>query len=358
MTHGDLALATAKEIREGKEPSRTIDIAIVGAGPAGLVVAQAAFEAGLEFLLLERENLAANWRKYPGDMTLLSTREETELPGFGLGVGKAFITRQDAIDYFVSYARNLGLDRYVVPRLAVDRVDGESGRFVLHGRHALTGASRTVRARVIALAIGAHAVPQPLGVPGETLPSVHRWFGAGADHVGENVAVVGGGNSAVEAALDLATHGAASVTMLVRAPALRFYRETGDLADIREPSEARLRALLKEDPERSRFRLVFEASVVRIEPTHVLYRTAAGEHEALADHVYALTGYGFDSPFCRALGLPLAQDGPRLSEDRETGRPGVYVAGSSRFIQRFREDGRAIVAHALLHHLPSRRDAW
>ncbi|MHB8606397.1 MAG: NAD(P)-binding domain-containing protein [Thermoplasmatota archaeon] len=355
MTHGDLALTVAERLRAGEPARERIDVAIVGAGPAGLSVAQAALEAGLEFLILERENLAHHWRRYPGDMTLLSTRRETELPGFGLAHAKEFLSRQEAIDYFVAYARHHGLDRFVVPRTSVESLEGEPPEFVVHAKHSLTGEPRVIEARVIVLATGAFAVPKPLGVPGENLPFVARWFGAGSDHVGEDVVVVGGGNSGVEAALDLVNHGAKHVTMLVRSPSLKFYRETGELSDVREGSEAALRALMKDETNAARLTIVYEANVDSIDAGRVRYRVDGAPRDARADFVYALTGYGFDEGLYRRLEVPLGPDGPVLTAERETLRAGVYVAGAGRFIQHFREDGRVIIADALLHHLPARR---
>lgn len=354
VTPGDVALRAAAALRAGEAPSDVLDLVIVGAGPAGLSAAQAAWEAGLEFLILERENLAAHWRRYPGDMSLVSTVEETELPGFALAASKRYLTRQEAIDYFVAYARRLGLDRFVVPRVTVEGVDGEAGAFLVRGRHSTTGEERPLRARVVVMATGAFSEPRPLAAPGADLPIVRRWFGTGSDHVGEDVVVVGAGNSAVEAAIELVTNGAKSVTHLVRAPALRFYRETGELSDVREGSEAQLNAILRKPPEATRYSLVFDAEVEEFRPTGVAFRTPAGRAEARADWVYALTGYGFDEALYQRLGVPLGPEGPVVSEDRETMRAGVYVAGGSRFIQHFRKDGRAIVAHALVHHLPKR----
>jgi thioredoxin reductase (NADPH) len=191
-------------------------------------------------------------------------------------------------------------------------VEGEKGRFWVRTSRALYEAARVV------LAIGAFARPRMLEVPGEDLPHVHHYYTEAHPYAGCDVLVVGGKNSAVEAALDLYRHGA-RVTMAVRSPDFRESVKYWLLPDIRNRiAQGQIRAF-------------FSTVVEAIEAEQVRLRTPEGSVTVRADFVLALTGHEPDYAFLERVGVRIQDDPYRTPvydpETLETNRPGLYLAG-------------------------------
>ncbi|NNE43876.1 MAG: NAD(P)-binding domain-containing protein, partial [Gemmatimonadetes bacterium] len=175
----------------------------------------------------------------------------------------------------------------------------------------------------IVLATGYFDHPRLAGLPGEDLPHVSHYFDEGHLGYDRDVVIVGGGNSAVEAALDLYRCGA-RVTMIHRGesikPTVKYW--------IKPDLENRI----AEGSLTARFR----STVERIDPQHVVLRRRkddGGEvmEEIPADRVYLLTGFQPDFGLFRELGVELEGENlvPRLDpETLESNVPGLYVVGS------------------------------
>jgi thioredoxin reductase (NADPH) len=168
------------------------------------------------------------------------------------------------------------------------------------------------------LATGAYDVPNPIGVPGEDLPHVSHYYTSPHPFYRKRVVIVGGRNSAAEAALDLFRAGA-HVTIVHRRAAL------GD--SIKYWVKPDIENRIKEGSIAARF----EASVVRITPSAVLVEQRGAADELPADQVFLLTGYTSDNRLLRAAGVEIDPDtcGPRHDAATfETNVPGLYVIGA------------------------------
>jgi thioredoxin reductase (NADPH) len=203
-----------------------------------------------------------------------------------------------------------------------------------HGRE-------TIRCRRLVLATGYFDHPNMLEVEGEDLPHVSHYFDEAHRGFGLDVVVVGGKNSAIEAALQLFRAGA-RVTLVHRGAAL----PKGVKYWLRPDFENRVAA--------GEIAARLASEVVRIEPDHVVIRAADGTEDAIpADLVYALTGYHPDYALFRAIGIALDEETGRPQLDPatlETNVPGVHLAGSPTagrnisevFIENGRWDGEKI----------------
>lgn len=322
------------------------DVLIVGAGPSGLATAIAARQLGLDALVLEKGTLVDAIYRFPPQMVFFTTPELLEIGGLPMTSPYDKPTRDEALRYyrrvvetcqvpFVLHEEVIGLER---------EPHGGETVFVVESR-GRRGARRARHARAVVLAMGYFEHPNLLGVPGEDLPHVSHFYGEAHQHYRQRVVVVGGKNSACEAALELYRAGV-DVTLVHRHPAL------GDSVKywVRPDIENRI----KEGAIRARF----NTRVVEIRPTSVVV-AAAGEgtpdatEEIAADAVLLLTGYHADPEFLRRAGIEVDEESwaPYYdAETFETNVPNLFVAGGqvagkrtgSIFIENGRFHGEAI----------------
>lgn len=314
---------------------------IVGAGPIGLACAISAKRRGLDPLVIDAGAVANSILRYPAGLVFFTTPERLEIGNHPLACAGQKATREEALKYYRGVARAEGLSVRTYTRLLdATRANGAL-RCTLETRLGL----ETVCCGRLVLATGYFEHPNLLDVPGEALPHVSHYFDDAHTGYGLDVVVIGGRNSAVEAALQLYRAGA-RVTIVYRRPEFTKSVKYWLLPDIMN------RIAFGEIEAR------FGATVCAIEPTHVVIRTAAGTDERLpADRVYALTGYHPDFALFERIGITFdAESGrPALDpETLETNVPGVHLAGSVTagrqisevFIENGRFDGEKIFGDA------------
>ncbi|HYX68941.1 MAG TPA: YpdA family putative bacillithiol disulfide reductase [Terriglobales bacterium] len=316
------------------------DVLIIGAGPTGLACAIEAQRAGLHPVLVDKGCLVNSIFRYPADMVFFTTPELLEIGDIPFASAHQKPTRQEALEYYRKVAEHYCLDTRLYQR--VEQVNGHDGDFhvLTQDRH---GQSHQYHARKLVVATGYYDLPNLLGVPGEELPKVFHYYREPHPFYGMDVLVVGGKNSAAEAALDLWRHGA-HVTLAHRGPALHEHIKYW----VRPDLENRIK--------NGEITAHFQSTVREIHPDCVLLSTPGGPLRLKNDFVFALTGYHPDFDFLRALGIQLAPGENRPlcdPESLETTVPGLYVAGvivaGSRtneiFIENGRFHGRQIAAH-------------
>ncbi|RMF61353.1 MAG: hypothetical protein D6743_13685, partial [Calditrichaeota bacterium] len=199
------------------------------------------------------------------------------------------------------------------------------------------------RCRHLVVATGQFDHPNMMNIPGENLEKVHHYYREGHPYYRKKVAVIGGKNSAVEAALDLYKHGA-DVTLIHRGETFGSSVKYWILPDIQNR--------IKEGKITARFNTV----VSEIREDHLVLRGRDGGETTIAnDVVFALTGYRPDEAFLRKLGLELDAECAPVHDPKtlETNVPGVYIAGvltagadgSKVFIENSRHHGNIIMGH-------------
>jgi thioredoxin reductase (NADPH) len=313
------------------------DVLIVGAGPIGLACAISAKRRGLDPLVIDAGALVNSIVHYPVGMTFFTTPDLLEIGGHPLTCAGQKPTREEVLKYYRGIVRAEALRVRTYTRLL--GASAESGAVRCALETALGPARQTCRRLVLATGYYDHF--NPLGVPGEDLPHVSHRFDEAHRSYGLDVVVVGGKNSAIEAALELFRAGA-RVTLVYRRDAFRPSVKYWLKPDVENRIKAREIAAR------------FGAEVVRIEPRHIVVRLADGREERLAaDRVYALTGYHPDFDLFRSIGIELEEETARPRCDPrtlETNLRGIYMAGSITagratsevFIENGRFDGERI----------------
>lgn len=324
----------------GRAPEPVIDLLVVGSGPTGIAIGAAAKAAGLETLLVDRGSLVNSIREFPVEMEFFTTRDKLEIAEVPFAIAEAKPSRRQALAYYRGVAEHWRLP--LALREEVQVVQPEGTDFLVISRER-GGALRTRRARAVALATGYWDQPKRLGVRGESSPLVRARYREAWEHVGETVVVVGAGNSACEAALDLWRHGARVVLVHRGAtvkPSIKFWLAPDIANRIEEGSiEAR-----------------FESRVVAFSDSGVLIAGAEGERWIDCDAVYVLVGYTIDVEMLRRCGVTLDPETLIPQHDPETCEsnvPGLYLAGTLQagratdriFIENSRDHGARIAAH-------------
>jgi len=317
----------------------TFDLICIGAGPTGLSCAIEAKRAGLHPLVIDKGCLCNSLYHYPVNMVFFTTPELLEIGDLPLTSATEKPTRTEALKYYRKCAEHYALDVRLGER--VERVEGSDGRFLAQTRNE-QGTAAQFAAKRIVVATGYYDLPNRLGVPGENLPHVSHYYTEPHPFWRQDVVVIGGKNSAAEAALDLYRSGA-RVTLVHRRPELGSTIKYWVRPDI----ENRIKA--------GQIRALFETEVSRIEPGCVWVSNHAGEHALPAVQVFALTGYHPDFEFLRSLGISLDRTTNKPAMDRQTHEsnvPGIFLAGvvvggnhtSEIFIENGRFHGKQIVS--------------
>lgn len=334
----------------------TVDVAVVGAGPCGLAAAIAAQRAGLTAVVFDRGCLVNGIASYPTYMSFFSTAERISIGGVPFIVAADKPTRRDALAYYRGVADVYDLDvrQYervetlqalapaVTPAAAGRGVAPRAARWMLR-RVKRSGGVTQMAAHAVVIATGYFGRPNRLGVPGEALPHVQHGYVEGHAAWREPVVIVGGANSAVDAALDMYRAGA-RVTLV-------HFGETLD-SNVKPWVRPDIEARLREGSIAARF----GARVVAIEPDAVVVQGPAGEERLPATQVYTMTGYLPETGLLDQIGVPIDADTGIPAHDpltMATPFPGVYLAGviasgnqaNRIFIENGRDHGDAIVAH-------------
>ncbi len=324
------------------------DLLIVGAGPCGLAAAISAQKAGLRPLVIESQVAVSTIAAYPAYVRFFSTAEKLAIGELPFVIATEKPSRRDALAYYRAVVIHFRVP--LRQRERVTAIEGDSGGFVVRS---LTqgGEERRTQARAVVVATGYFGSPNRIGVPGEDLPHVSHTYHEGHEAFLQDAVVVGGGNSAAEAALDLWRSGA-RVTLVHFGPTFDKKIKPWVLPDFSNR--------VKEGVIGARW----DARVVAIEPEHVVIRTPQGEDRLKADRVYIMTGFAPSLDLLRETGVPIdRQTGipAHNPETLETSVPGLYIAGvvvagydaNKVFIENGRYHGDRIVAHLLGKHAPS-----
>jgi len=244
-----------------------------------------------------------------------TTPELMEIGGLPFVSSNDKPSRMEALRYYRratdTYDLKISFDQ------TVEQISRAGDAFVVNARH-VRGAPSSWRGRSLVLATGAYDFANIMGVPGEDLPHVSHYYTAPHPFYRKQVVIVGGKNSAAEAALDLYRAGA-HVTIVHRRAAL------GD--SIKYWVKPDIENRIKEGSVAARF----NTDVIEITPTHVVVEQDGRREEIPADGVFLLTGYISDNRLLREAGIEIDPEtcGPRHDpETYETNVKGLFVIGA------------------------------
>ena len=296
-----------------------LDLIIIGAGPAGLSAAEAAVQQDLSYLVIEKGTIANTIRQYPVGRSMFSTPNEVEMHEGTLKPVREKPTREEMLSHYIHFVLNL--DLHINTDERVIAVTGN----ITDGFVIKTTRGEYQAARVL-FAIGAMEIPRRLHVPGEDLPKVHHLFVEPYAYVRKDALVVGGGNSAAEAALFLSEEGARTTMAIWREDWENRDPKAGAMKHwVRTPLEAEIEA--------GRLNVILYKHVDEITETEVKLTTETGESLTLPnDVVFVLVGSDADLTLLKQLGVQtepgkLTEVPVYNPETFETNVRGIYVAG-------------------------------
>ena len=305
-----------------------LDLLIIGAGPAGLSAADAAAREGLSYLVIEKGTIANTIRQYPVGRTMFSTPNELEMREGALQPIREKPTREELLSHYIHFVLDHDLRINTGEEVIdVERANAEGFvvRTLCRSFHAREP-EKTYRARTILFAIGAMEYPRRLSVPGEDLPKVHHRFVEPYPYIRKDALVVGGGNSAAEAALFLSEEGARTT--------MAIWREDWENRDPKAGAMKHwVRSPLDREIAEGRLRVILYKHVDEI--TYDSVRMTGDDGKSIEipnDVVFVLVGSDADLTLLKKLGVQTVPG--KLTEvpvyDLETFQtnvPGIYVAG-------------------------------
>lgn len=315
------------------------DIVIVGGGPCGLAAAISAQRAGFRPLVLEAEVVVSTIAAYPTYARFFSTAEKLTIGGLPFVIATEKPGRRDALAYYRAAVLYFGIP--LRQRERVTSIEGRAGSFVVVSR-TQGGEERRTKAGTVVIATGYFGSPNRLGVPGEKLPHVSHVYREGHEAFLQDAVVVGGGNSAAEASLDLWRSGA-RVTLVHFGPTFDKKIKPWVLPDFTNR--------VKE----GHIAVKWNSRVKAIEPNGVVVVTDNREQRLRADRVYVMTGFAPSLGLLRETGVPIDPETGIPEHDPETletAVPGIFIAGvlvagydaNKVFIENGRYHGDRIVA--------------
>jgi len=311
-------------------------VIIIGAGPIGLATAIQLKKKNIPSLIIERGCLVNSIYHYPVNMTFFSTSEKLEIGNIPFISHGPKPTRQEALEYYRRAAEHYELNIHLYEKVL--SIDGSDNNFTVKTDKKSYSASKVV------LATGFYGKAKMMDVPGESLPKVRHYYDDPHPYAWQNVLVVGGGNSAVDAALETWRRNA-TVSILLRGDDLKYTVKYWVKPDI----ENRIKE--------GSIKAFYNSRVVEIREKEVDIRTPDETITLKNDFVLAMTGYEPQYGLMNQLGIELTDDKFRMpvydEKTLETNRKGVYVAGvvcggmdtSSLFIENSRVHAEHIASH-------------
>ncbi|MBS4176543.1 YpdA family putative bacillithiol disulfide reductase [Lederbergia citrea] len=264
---------------------------IVGGGPCGLAAAIALKEIGKNPLIIEKGNIVNAIYNYPTHQTFFSSSEKLSIGDVPFITVERKPKRNQALTYYREVVRrkDLRINRFET----VESIRKEDGLFIVKTN------KDTYEAKYVVIATGYYDNPNYMGIPGEELDKVLHYFKEGHPYFEAEVAVIGGKNSAVDAALELHNAGA-HVTCL--------YRGSEYSPSVKPWILPEFDALV-----RSReIKMEFNAHITEITPSTLKYQVGTEMKEITNDFVFAMTGYHPDHEFIGKMGVEI---------NCETGKP-------------------------------------
>ncbi|MEY2573593.1 MAG: hypothetical protein QOJ87_1806 [Verrucomicrobiota bacterium] len=296
--------------RRRDEPG-VLDLAIIGAGVAGISAAIEAKKAGLSFAIFEATEIFSTVVNFPKAKPIYTYPTGMKLEGglqFSAEIKEALVEEMEA------QRRAAGIE---VTPARVERLESRGGMVVVH-----IAERPSVTARHVIVAIGRSGNFRKLGVPGEELDKVYNRLFDPKEFAGQNVLVVGGGDSALETAIGLATCGA-HVTLSYRRKELSrakpeniekigaLLRDAGADVQVEKPTSERVTTAVTSGM-RGRspgsLKLALGTEVTRIEPDRV-YLKNGNETTLPNDVVFTMLGREAPLDFFRRSGIPIAGEG-------------------------------------------------
>ncbi len=256
-----------------------LDVIIVGAGPAGFAASLTAMSKRMKFLTIEQESLGGCVFQYPRGKVVMTA--PAQLPMVGK-VHFKLTSKENLLEFWREVEHKTGVQISYKER--VEDIQRAGDGFVVKTNRG------TYETHSVLLAIGRRGTPRKLGVPGEELPKVVYRLIDPEQYAGQHVLVVGGGDSALEAAASIAEAGAPSVVLSYR----------GEAFDRAKP---RNRERIKSAEIQGIVRVMLKSNVKQIKPEVVALEQTGQMHVVRNDAVIVNAGGVLPSDFLKRIGI-------------------------------------------------------
>ena len=278
VTQGREAIEYLSSTLNGRDRA-IYDVAIIGAGPAGLAASLQAQKQGLRYITLDQDDLGGTILTYPRQKLVMT--QPMEIPLYGKYKSRE-IRKEELLALFQHIVQKNGIGIHTHEKL--EKIHRENGHY-----RVISSKGEYVAHRVL-LAIGRRGTPRKLGVPGENSSKVAYKLIEPEQYRGMRVLVVGGGDSAVEAALSLAGQAGTEVVL--------SYRK-GVFSRIKEGNQKRIERAI-----RSRaVRVIFNSTVQEIHPKHVVLNCEGKIGQLHNDYVFIFAGGELPTKLLQELGI-------------------------------------------------------
>ncbi|WP_419958319.1 YpdA family putative bacillithiol disulfide reductase [Psychrobacillus psychrotolerans] len=287
-----------------------VDVLIVGGGPCGLSAAISTQNIGLKTIVIEKGNVVEAIYNYPTHQTFFSTSEKLSIGDVPFIVEERKPKRNQALVYYreVAKLKNIDVHKYE----QVIKVEKQENNFLVYT------SKETYLATYVVIATGYYDHPNYMNIPGEELAKVRHYFKEGHPYFGLDILVIGGKNSAIDAALELNKAGA-NVTVA--------YRGNEYSPSIKPWVLPEFDGLVRN----KEVQMHFNTEVIEIGASEVTLKSSqTGEFQIPNDFVFAMTGYHPDHAFIREMGVDIDEATGRPSfdaETMETNVEGIFIAG-------------------------------
>ncbi|MFX3635191.1 MAG: YpdA family putative bacillithiol disulfide reductase [Candidatus Pristimantibacillus sp.] len=289
------------------------EVIIIGAGPCGLAAAIELQRIGLRPLIIEKSNMVHSISQYPTYMHFFSSPEMLEIGNIPFTTPNDKPSRLEAINYYRTAA--LRYELRINAYETVTKITRQDGQFQLSSMNRY-GDQLTYISKYVVIATGYFDHPNYLGIPGEHMDKVSHFFREAHPYTGMEVAIIGGSNSAIDAALELERAGA-KVTIIYRGQ------------DYSRSIKPWVRPIFEGKVTKGLIQMRFDSRVVEIDDRSVKIEGPDGLTSIRNDFVLALTGFHPDREFLTDTGVMMAAEGyPYFDETTmETNVPNLFLAG-------------------------------
>jgi thioredoxin reductase/ferredoxin len=278
--------------KDAKRPGQH-DVVIVGCGPAGLGAGLAALEKKLDYVILEQEDsLGGAVFHYPRNKIAMTA--PVVLPLIGKMQFKE-VQKERLLEFWQEVVGKTGLQIQFHNRM--EKIERDpAGGFIVHA------AGGTLNTRMILLSIGRRGTPRKLEVPGEEQSKVVYRLIDPAQYRGQHVTVVGGGDSALEAAIALSEEEGTTVTLSYRSEAFSRVKEKN-------------RVRLKEQQEAGRLRVELKSRVLEIHKHHLSFQSTAGKEDLANDVIIICAGGILPTGLLKDVGISFSTKHGEVEDD-------------------------------------------
>lgn len=286
------------------------DVIIIGAGPIGIACGIEAVKRKISHLVLEKGCLVNSLFNYPTNMTYFSTSDRLEIGNIPFVSHGDKPTRRESLEYYrrVTDAWKINLKTYE----KVLNINEEDPGYTVK-----TNKNEYMAKKVI-IATGFYDNPNIINIPGEDKPKVKHYFDEAHPYAYLRIAIIGGGNSAVDTVLETYRRGS-EVTMVIREDKLK----DGVKYWVRPDIENRINE--------GSIKAYFNSIVTEIRDDEIEIETPDKTISIKNDFVFAMTGYHPDYDFLKKAGIEISEDEiniPSFDENTfESNKLGIYLAG-------------------------------